>query len=90
MSTASSISSLFPDDQDEQPVRRFGAFTEDLEKLADWLSACGITSVAMESTGVYWIPLFEFIEKRGFMSCWSTHLQNEVGSGRKSDVQDCQ
>src|SRR5437879_4832906 len=55
-----------PDDRDEQPVRRFGAFTEDLEKLADWLSACGITSVAMESTGVYWIPLFELLEKRGF------------------------
>src|SRR5262249_53879540 len=46
-------------------VRRFGACTADLELLADWLQQCGITSVAMESTGVYWIPLFELLERRG-------------------------
>src|SRR5947208_14419601 len=48
-----------------QPVRRFGTFTADLDALADWLLDCGITTVAMESTGVYWIPLFELLEARG-------------------------
>jgi transposase len=79
-----------PDDRDEQPVRRFGAFTEDLEKLADWLSACGITSVAMESTGVYWIPLFEFLDKRGFHGVLVDPRKLKSVPGRKSDVQDCQ
>jgi hypothetical protein len=50
---------------DPQPVRRFGAYTADLEALADWLWTCGITTVALESTGVYWIPLFELLEARG-------------------------
>lgn len=79
-----------PDDRDEEPVRRFGAFTEDLEKLADWLSACGITSVAMESTGVYWIPLFEFLEKRGFHVVLVDPRKLKSVPGRKSDVLDCQ
>jgi hypothetical protein len=48
-----------PPSDDPQPVRRFDAYTVDLEALADWLAACGITTVALESTGVYWIPLFE-------------------------------
>src|SRR5437867_7167604 len=47
-------------------VRHFGACTADLEMLADWLQACGVTTVAMESTGVYWVPLFELLERRGF------------------------
>src|SRR5262244_2191164 len=51
---------------DPQPVRRFGTFTADLDTLADWLIDCGVTTVAMESTGVYWIPLFELLEARGF------------------------
>src|SRR5436190_232084 len=46
-------------------VRRFGACTADLEELADWLVACAVTTVAMESTGVFWIPLFELLESRG-------------------------
>jgi len=79
-----------PDDRDEQPVRRFGAFTEDLVKLADWLTACGITSVAMESTGVYWIPLFEFLVKRGFHVVLVDPRKLKSVPGRKSDVQDCQ
>ncbi len=49
-----------PADRDEQPVREFASFTEDLHALADWLAACGINTVAMESTGVYWIPLFNY------------------------------
>jgi len=48
-----------PPDRDLEPVRKFGAFTCDLEALADWVQACRITTVVMESTGVYWIPLFE-------------------------------
>lgn len=79
-----------PDDRDAQPVRRFGAFTEDLEKLADWLTACGITSVAMESTGVYWIPLFEFLDKRGFHVVLVDPRKMKSVPGRKSDVHDCQ
>ena len=55
-----------PPDRDDQPVRRFSAFTVDLLALADWLKQCGVDSVVMESTGVYWIPLFELLEQRGF------------------------
>jgi hypothetical protein len=54
-----------PADSDPQPVRRFGACTADLHALADWLQGCGVTTVALESTGVYWIPLFELLEARG-------------------------
>src|SRR5271155_103797 len=55
-----------PADRCDKPVRAFGTFTEDLEKMADWLKECGITTVAMESTGVYWIPAFQVLERRGF------------------------
>ena len=51
-----------PEGRDEVSVREFGTFTADLEALADWLKKCGVTTVAMESTGVYWIPLFELLE----------------------------
>jgi transposase len=79
-----------PPDRDDQPVREFPSFTEDLERLADWLRACGIETVAMESTGVYWIPLFELLESRGFTVYLvnARHVKNV--SGRKSDVLDCQ
>lgn len=71
-------------------VRAFGTFTPDLLALADWLAAGGITTVAMESTGVYWIPIFELLEARGLEVCLvnARHIQNVPG--RKSDVQDCQ
>jgi len=79
-----------PTGSDEQPVREFKSFTEDLQQLADWLIACGVNTVAMESTGVYWIPLFELLEARGL----SVHLVNtrhvKNVAGRKSDVLDCQ
>jgi len=72
------------------PVRVFGTFTVDLQALADWLIACGIDTVAMESTGVYWIPVFELLEARGLkvylVNSW--HLKHVPG--RKSDVLDCQ
>ena len=54
-----------PADRAEQPVREFEAFTADLYRLADWLSECGVETVVMESTGVYWIPLFGVLEERG-------------------------
>ena len=55
-----------PPDRDPEPVRTFGTFTADLHRLADWLRACRIKSVVMESTGVYWIPIFEILEQKGF------------------------
>lgn len=79
-----------PEGRDEVSVREFGAFTADLNALADWLQQCGVTTVAMESTGVYWIPLFELLERRGFevKLVDARHVKNV--SGRKSDVLDCQ
>jgi transposase len=79
-----------PVDRDEQPVRRFGAFTEELHALAQWLLQCGIKTVALESTGVYWIPLFQILESYGLavQLVNARHVKNVPG--RKSDVQDCQ
>lgn len=79
-----------PEGRDTVSVREFGTFTADLEALATWLKQCGITSVAMESTGVYWIPLFELLERHGFevKLVDARHVRNV--SGRKSDVLDCQ
>ena len=79
-----------PADRDAQPVQEFPTFTPDLERLADWLTECGITTVAMESTGVYWIPLFELLESRGFeVKLVNAHHIKSV-PGRKTDVVDCQ
>ena len=79
-----------PEDRDEQSVRAFGTFTEDLYALADWLVACGIKTVAIEATGVYWIPLFEVLEARGL----DPKLVDSRSIGRrnkkKTDVVDCQ
>ena len=72
-------------------VRKFGACTADLELLADWLRLCGVTTVAMESTGVYWIPLFELLERRGFQVNLVDPRQTKHAPGRpKTDVLDCQ
>lgn len=79
-----------PADRDERPVREFRSFTQDLQALAQWLKECHVEVVAMESTGVYWIPLYELLESHGF----AVHLVNarhvKNVSGRKSDVLDCQ
>ena len=72
------------------PVRRFGTFTADLEALADWLQECGVTTVAMEATGVYWIPVFQILEGRGLKPVLVNARQTKNVAGRKSDVQDCQ
>jgi len=79
-----------PPDRDDEPVREFRSFTEDLHRIAQWLSYCGVDTVAMESTGVYWIALYEFLESKGFMVYLvnARHVKNV--SGRKSDVLDCQ
>jgi transposase len=87
---ASEIYAAVPTDRDERPVRSTGTFTPDLYTLADWLAACGIKTVAMESTGVYWIPIYEVLEERGFdVQLINAHHLKHV-PGRKSDVQDCQ
>ena len=79
-----------PPDRDPQSVRRFTCFTPDLQALADWLQQCGVETVAMESTGVYWIPLFQILETRGFeVKLVNAHYVKTV-PGRKSDVLDCQ
>ena len=79
-----------PPDRDDEPVREFACFTADLHRLADWLDACCVDTVAMESTGVYWIPLYELLDSRGFtvLLVNARHVKNV--SGRKSDVLDCQ
>ena len=79
-----------PSDRAEQPVRCFKTFTVDLHTLADWLTDCNIKTVAMESTGIYWIPIYEILDDRGFevKLVNAHHLKNVPG--RKSDVQDCQ
>jgi transposase len=79
-----------PADRDPIPVQQFGPYTPDLDALADWLQRCRIDTVAMESTGVYWIPIFEILEARGFdvQVVNARHLKQVPG--RKSDVQACQ
>jgi transposase len=79
-----------PPDRDGQTVKQFGTFTPDLYNLADWLLKHGIDTVAMESTGVYWIPIFELLEARGVKVFLvnARHIKNVPG--RKSDIQDCQ
>ena len=79
-----------PADRAAEPVRKFGTYTPDLYALADWLTACGIETVAMESTGVYWIPVYEILEARGFKVYLVNARHLKHVPGRKSDVQDCQ
>jgi len=87
---ASSHFVAVPVGRDTEPVREFAAFTADLRLLVQWLRDCRVTAVAMESTGVYWIPLYEMLEAAGF----EVHLVNarhvKTVPGRKSDVLDCQ
>ena len=79
-----------PDDRDEEPVRSFGCLTPDLHQMARWLKACEIKTVAMESTGVYWIPVVHVLEEYGFEVKLVDARQVKNVPGRKSDVQDCQ
>ena len=79
-----------PEGCSEQSVREFKTFTSDLYALADWLKQCGIQTIAMESTGVYWIPVYEILEKKGFEVKLVDARKVKNVSGRKSDVLDCQ
>src|SRR5947209_10006464 len=87
---ATEIYVAVPPDRDPEPVRMFASFTEDLNALADWLQQCGIGTVAMESTGVYWIPLMQILETRGLVVYLvnAKHVKNVPG--RRTDVSDCQ
>jgi transposase len=76
--------------RDPEPVRTFSTFTGDLHALADWLTAVGITSIAMESTSVYWVPVFEILEARGFEVLLVNARDVKNVPGRKSDVNDAQ
>jgi len=79
-----------PEDRCEESVREFKTFTPDLHELATWLKECKVDTVAMESTSVYWIPVYELLEEKGFkvLLVNAKHIKNV--SGRKSDVSDCQ
>ena len=77
-------------DRDPQPVRRFECFTADLHRLANWLQSCGVKTVALQSTGVYWIPLYDILEERGFEVYLVNARHTKNLPGRKSDVQESQ
>ena len=79
-----------PPERDPEPVREFRTFTAELHRLADWLTQCGVKTVAMESTGVYWIPLYEILEQRGFEVVLVNARDVHNVRGRKSDVKDCE
>ena len=79
-----------PADRDDKNVRKFAAFTSDLREMAAWLKKCGIRTIAMESTGVYWISVFQILETSGFevILVNARHVKNVPG--RKTDVKDAQ
>src|ERR671932_329496 len=79
-----------PPDRDREPVRSFGTCTGDLQRLADWFARCGVRTVAMESTGVYWIPVFEILEQRGFEVVLVNARDAKHVPGRKTDVSDAE
>ena len=74
----------------KEPVHTFQAFTSDLQRMADWLVAMGIKTVAMESTGVYWVPVYEVLEGRGIEVILANAREARAVPGRKSDVNDAQ
>jgi transposase len=79
-----------PPDREEQPVREFGSWTADLRRMAEWLKRCGIRTVVMQSTGVYWVAVQEILEREGFEVCLVNARGTKNLPGRKSDVQECQ
>jgi transposase len=80
-----------PEDRAEPHIRRFGTFTRDLSAIADWLAECGVTTVAMESTGVYWIPLYQVLEARGCEVCLVNAWYVKNAPGRpETDREECQ
>lgn len=87
---SSEIYVAVPPDRDGQSIRSFSSFTCDLYNLAHWLKNCSITSVAMESTGVYWIPLYDILQQQGFEVCLVNARSVKNVPGKKTDVLDCQ
>jgi hypothetical protein len=79
-----------PREGEEEAVRSFGCFTADLHALADWFEQCGVETVAMESTGVYWMPVYRVLELRGFEVLLANARHIKYVPGRKTDVVDCQ
>ena len=79
-----------PEERAERTVRSFGAYTAQLDEIAHWLKECAVKTVAMESTGIYWIPLYQKLEEAGFEVLLVDARQAKHVPGRKSDVQDCQ
>lgn len=79
-----------PPRNSDDPVREYGVMTADLQAMADWLLACQVDTVVVESTGVYWIPVYEVLEQRGLVVWLVDARQVKYVPGRKSDVQDCQ
>lgn len=79
-----------PEDRDAQPVREFGCYTAQLQDMAEWLKKCGIETIAMEATGVYWVPVFEILESHGFEVLLVDARQVKNLTGRKTDAVDCQ
>jgi transposase len=79
-----------PPERDENPVRAYPTFTEDLEAMARWLVSCGITTVAMESTGVYWIPIYDVLEQHGIKPCLVDARGMKNVPGRRTDWHECQ
>lgn len=75
-----------PEDRDEQAVRKFACFTQDLDAMAAWLKKCRVETVVMESTGVYWIPLYQILETQGFEVKLVNAKQVKNVPGRKTDV----
>ena len=79
-----------PQDRSERPVGEFAAYTADLYRLADWLMECRVRTVVMESTGVYWIPLFGVLEEQGLEVMLVDPRRIKYVPGRKTDILDCQ
>jgi transposase len=79
-----------PADRDPAPVQSFGCFTRDLQEMADWLERCGIETVAMQSTGVYWVALYDILSERGIRVFLVNAADTKNLPGRKTDIQECQ
>jgi transposase len=79
-----------PPGRDAEPVRQFACFTEDLRRMAGWLKSCGIDTVAMQSTGVYWLPAYEILIEEGLEVFLVNARHTKNLPGRKTDVQECQ
>jgi transposase len=87
---AAEIQVAVPCDADSKSVRTYSTFTDDLHAVRDWLLKCGVQTVAMESTSVYWIPLFQILEAAGLEVCLVNARHCKNLPGRKTDISDCQ